>query len=65
MPVTPLKTPCSPVGVRLAGDGVRAGSARLEGLIAGKPAPTGEWGVCAMVAARTVLLLLSLYCRLL
>ncbi|PNQ88878.1 hypothetical protein CCU68_29515 [Pseudomonas gingeri NCPPB 3146 = LMG 5327] len=32
------RTPCRS---RLAGDGVRMGDARLMGLIAGKPAPTG------------------------
>ncbi|PNQ91800.1 hypothetical protein CCU68_14510 [Pseudomonas gingeri NCPPB 3146 = LMG 5327] len=35
-------------GSRLAGDGVRQGAARLQGLIAGKPAPTGcgSFSVC-------------------
>ncbi|HCT03809.1 MAG TPA: hypothetical protein DIW86_00400 [Pseudomonas sp.] len=39
-----LCTPAHPVGSRLAGDRGLCHSARLRGLIAGKPAPTGMWG---------------------
>ncbi|PNQ89499.1 hypothetical protein CCU68_26580 [Pseudomonas gingeri NCPPB 3146 = LMG 5327] len=47
--ILPSDTYC---GSRLAGDGVRMDAASLRGLIAGKPAPTGERGASGLSAPR-------------